>query len=228
MSFAAMQPEALTDVDTFITADQVLVKWVVERLIAEDTGAKLDRITIPELCEKRMKMHFGNKTKKTYQLLLSAYHLITAANYNCPDGFKKIIKQYQESDYRIDQEYRKFYYSFDQLEDTGAFEGLRTLVENIYTNEYLGKIMPKWNEGILEPGAFQEIPLQRNFYSRYVSNAKECTVVIISDAMRYEAGQELFKRMMDDPKCTAKLETQLSCYHLIARLGMAFCCRTAL
>jgi uncharacterized protein (TIGR02687 family) len=221
MSFAGMQPEALTDVDTFITADQVLVKWIVERLTAEDTGAKLDRITIPELCEKRMKMHFGNKTKKTYQLLLSAYHLISAANYHCPDGFKKIIKQYQESDYKIDQEYRKFYYSLDQLEDTGAFEGLRTLVENIYTNEFLGKIMPKWNEGIQEPGAFQEIPLQRNFYSRYVRNAKERTVVIISDAMRYEVGQELFKRMMDDPKCTAKLETQLSVLPSYTRLGMA-------
>ena len=221
MSFAGMQPEVLTDVDTFITADQVLVKWVVERLTAEDTGAKLDRITIPELCEKRMKMHFGSKTKKTYQLLLSAYHLIAAANYNCPDGFKKIIKQYQESDYKIDQEYRKFYYSFDQLEDTGTFEGLRTLVENIYTNEFLGKIMPKWNEGIQEPGALQEIPLQRNFYSRYVRNAKERTVVIISDAMRYEVGQELFKRMMDDPKCTAKLETQLSVLPSYTRLGMA-------
>ena len=221
MSFAGMRPEALTDVDTFITADQVLVKWVVERLTTEDTGAKLDRITIPELCEKRMKMHFGNKTKKTYQLLLSAYHLITAANYHCPDGFKKVIKQYQESDYKIDQEYRKFYYSFDQLEDTGPFEGLRTLVENIYTNEFLGKIMPKWNEGIQESGAFQEIPLQRNFYSRYVRNAKERTVVIISDAMRYEVGQELFKRMMDDPKCTAKLETQLSVLPSYTRLGMA-------
>lgn len=221
MSFARMQPEVLTDVDTFIAADQVLVKWIVERLTAEDTGAKLDRITIPELCEKRMKMHFGGKTKKTYQLLLSAYHLISAANYHCLDGFKKIIKQYQESDYKIDQEYRKFYYSFDQLEDTGAFEGLRTLVENIYTNEFLGKIMPKWNEGIQESGAFQEIPLQRNFYSRYVRNAKERTVVIISDAMRYEVGQELFKRMMDDPKCTAKLETQLSVLPSYTRLGMA-------
>lgn len=221
MSFAGMQPEELTDVDSFIAADQVLVKWIVERLTAEDTGAKLDRITIPELCEKRMKMHFGNKTKKTYQLLLSAYHLISAANYHCPDGFKKIIKQYQESDYKIDQEYRKFYYSFDQLEDTGAFEGLRTLVENIYTNEFLGKIMPKWNEGIQESAAFQEIPLQRNFYSRYVRNAKERTVVIISDAMRYEVGQELFKRMMDDPKCTAKFETQLSVLPSYTRLGMA-------
>ena len=219
--FAGMPPEELTEVDTFIAADRILVKWIVERLTAEDTGAKLDRITIPELCEKRMKMHFGSRTEKTYQLLLSAYCLITAANYSCPDGFKQIIKQYLEKDYQIDQEYRKFYYSFDQIEDTGAFESLRTLAENIYTNEYLAGIMQKWNEGIQETNAFQEIPLQRNFYDCYVRNAKERTVVIISDAMRYEVGRELFKRMMDDPKCSAKLEAQLSVLPSYTRLGMA-------
>jgi len=220
-AFAGMQPEMLIDVETFISADQILVKWLVDRLTAEDTGAMLDRVTIPELCEKRMKMHFGKRTKKTYQLLLSAYHLIIAANYSCPDGFKNVIKQYLAKDYQIDQEYRKFYYSFDQIEDTGAFEGLRTLIENIYTNEYLGKIMPKWNEGIQETGALQEMPLQRNFYNRYLRNAKERTVVIISDAMRYEVGQELFKRMLDDPKCTAKMEAQLSVLPSYTRLGMA-------
>lgn len=220
-AFAGMQPEMLIDVETFISADQILVKWLVDRLTAEDTGAMLDRITIPELCEKRMKMHFGKRTKKTYQLLLSAYHLIVAANYSCPDGFKNVIKQYLAKDYQIDQEYRKFYFSFDQIEDTGAFEGLRTLIENIYTNEYLGKIMPKWNEGIQETGALQEMSLQRNFYNRYLRNAKERTVVIISDAMRYEVGQELFKRMLDDPKCTAKMEAQLSVLPSYTRLGMA-------
>ena len=52
-------------------------------------------------------------------------------------------------------------------------------------------------------------------------NAKERTVVIISDAMRYEVGRELFKRMMDDPKCSAKLEAQLSVLPSYTRLGMA-------
>ena len=221
MAFSGMQPEALVDVDTFIAADQILVKWILERLTAEDTGAKLDRLTIPELCEKRGKMHFGNRTAKTYQLLMSAYYLIQAANYTCPDGFKKIIKQYRENDYRIDQEYRNFYTCFDSLEGTGAFEGLRTLVENIYTNEFLAEIMPKWNEGIQEEQAFQEIPLQRNFYSRNIRSAKERTVVIISDAMRYEVGQELFRRMRDDPKCTAKLDVQISVLPSYTRLGMA-------
>lgn len=228
--------ENLVDCDTFIAIDHIIVKWIVERLTAEDTGAKLDRYDIPMLCDKRSKMHFGRRTEKTYQLLSSAFRLIEAANYTAPEGFKTIIDQYRKTDHLIDQEYRKFYYAFDKvnafeesregglgraMEESSAFETLRSLVENIYTNEYLAKLLPKWNEGIQEENAMSEIPLQRNFYRRHVLNSKERTVVIISDAMRYEVGQELFLRMQDDPKCTAKMDVQLSVLPSYTRLGMA-------
>ena len=214
-------PESLVDCDTFIAIDQIIVKWIVERLTAEDTGAKLDRYDIPAICDKRMKTHFERKTGKTYKLLLSAFRLIEAAKYTAPEGFGKIIDRYRKQDMMIDQEYRKFYYYFDAIEETGAFESLRSLVENIYTNEYLAKLLPKWNDGIQEAHAMSEIPLQRDFYRRHISNAKERTVVIISDAMRYEVGQELLRRMQDDPKCTAKMDVQLSVLPSYTRLGMA-------
>ena len=118
-------------------------------------------------------------------------------------------------------ECRKFYLCYDALEDTSAFETLRTLVENIYTNEYLAKLLPKWNEGILARSAMLELNPQHHFYSRYIANAKERTVVIISDAMRYEVGQELFRRLQDDPKCTAKIDVLLSVLPSYTRLGMA-------
>ena len=136
-------PESLVDCDTFITVDHIIVKWVMERLIAEDTGAKLDRYDIPAICDKRMKMHFGRKTEKTYQLLDSAFHLIEAGKYVAPEGFKNIIDRYRKQDMLIDQQYRKFYFYCDAMEETGAFETLRSLVENIYTNEYLAKLLPK-------------------------------------------------------------------------------------
>ena len=228
-------PENLVDCDTFIAVDHIIVKWIVERLIAEDTGAKLDRYDIPSICDRRIKMHFGRKTEKTYQLLESAFHLIEAAKYAAPEGFKNIIDRYRKQDMLIDQQYRKFYFCYDKvnsdevgredgqgcmMEETGAFETLRSLVENIYTNEYLAKLLPKWNEGIQEESALSELPLQRDFYRRHISNIKERTVVIISDAMRYEVGQELFRRMQDDPKCTAKMDVQLSVLPSFTRLGM--------
>lgn len=220
-AFAEMRPDDLVECDTFLSADRVLIKWLVNRLLEEDTGAKLNDLTIPELCDKRAKMHFGRKTGKIYQMLSSAYRMVLAADFRCADGTKAIIDRYLAEDYGIDQEYRKFYYYLDQLENTEAFEKLRDLVENIYTNEYLSKLLPAWNAGFAQKEAFTALPLQREFYNANLRYLKERTVVIISDAMRYEVGQELFRRMQDEPKATVKLSAQLSVLPSYTRLGMA-------
>ena len=154
-------------------------------------------------------------------MLSSAYSMVKEADYHAADGLKPIIDRYLAADYNMDQQYRKFYYYYDQLESTESFEPLRELVENIYTNEYLACLLPAWNAGIQQDAAFSAIPLQREFYNANLRYTKERTVVIISDAMRYEVGQELFARMQDDPKCTAKLSVQLSVLPSYTRLGMA-------
>ena len=220
-AFAGYRADDLVECDTFLAVDQVLVKWLIERLLVEDVGAKLGELTIPEVCEKRSKMHFGRKTAKTYRLLNSAYHIVKEANYKNAVGFKAIIDQYLTTDYTVDQEYRNFYYAYGQLENTDAFEPLRERVENIYTNEYLAALLPAWNDGIQQKDALSVIPLQREFYDTNLRYSKERTVVIISDAMRYEVGQELFARMQDDPKCTAQLNVQLGVLPSYTRLGMA-------
>ena len=220
-AFAGMRVDDLVECDTFLAVDQVLVKWLIGRLVSEDIGAIVNGFTIPELCEKRAKMHFSRKTGETYQMLSSAYSMVKKADYHAADGLKPIIDRYLAADYNMDQQYRKFYYYYDQLESTESFEPLRELVENIYTNEYLACLLPAWNAGIQQDAAFSVIPLQRDFYNANLRYTKERTVVIISDAMRYEVGQELFARMQDDPKCTAKLSVQLSVLPSYTRLGMA-------
>ena len=75
-AFAGMRVDDLVECDTFLAVDQVLVKWLISRLVSEDIGAIVNGFTIPELCEKRAKMHFGRKTGKTYQMLSSAYSMV--------------------------------------------------------------------------------------------------------------------------------------------------------
>ena len=220
-AFAGMRVDDLVECDTFLAVDQVLVKWLIGRLVSEGIGAIVNGFTIPELCEKRAKMHFGRKTGKTYQMPSSAYSMVKEAAYHAADVLKSIIDRYLAADYNMDQQYRKFYYYYDQLESTESFEPLRELVENIYTNEYLACLLPAWNAGIQQDAAFSAIPLRREFYNTNLRYTKERTVVIISDAMRYEVGQELFARMQDDPKCTAKLSVQLSVLPSYTSLGMA-------
>ena len=219
---SAYDPETLVECDSFAEIDILLIRWIKERLLAEDLIARLDNKNLCEICEMRSKMHFGRKYAKVYHMLSNAYFIISQASYEPLDGFKKIIDNYVASDCVIDCSYREFYTDYDALEDTSGLEELRELVENIYTNEYLGKLLPKWNAGLQEQDALTVIPLQRDFFSKYVRSNKERTVVIISDGMRFEVGCELFKRMQDNPKCkdSLSIKPMLSVLPSYTRLGM--------
>ena len=81
------------------------IKQIIGRLLAEDVGATLDGLTIPQVREKRSKMYLGEKMGVCYRMLSSAYEIIQAGNYHCPDSFKDILRQYQEEDSRLDCEY---------------------------------------------------------------------------------------------------------------------------
>lgn len=115
----------------------------------------------------------------------------------------------------------EFYYYFDQLSETAGFEKLRDLVENIYTNEYLAKVMTGWNDSLVSEGLPAVLPLQRRFYEQAIRPIKDKLVVIISDALRYEVGHELFLKLQDDEKCTARLSGMLGVLPSYTRLGMA-------
>ena len=220
--FAGYLPEDLVGCDTFLCFDQIIIKWLTDRLLNEDAGAKLDSLTIPQICEKRRKMHFGSQMEQPYILLENAYHLINAAAYHCPDRFKAIVNKYREADCQIDSAYRQFYLAYDRLADTSDFETLRELAENIYTNEFLAELLPRWNAALFDEDSFTSIPAQIDFFSRHIKNTKDRVVVIISDALRFEVGRELFQKMQDAPKCvSAKLEVQLGVLPSYTRLGMA-------
>ena len=78
-----------------------------------------------------------------------------------------------------------------------------------------------WNKELVS--AYNDISIvkQINFFDRYVSPAKERTVVIISDALRYEVGYSLFRKFRADEKCKVKIEPVLSVLPSYTRLGMA-------
>lgn len=212
--------ESLIKCVCFADIDDLLIDWIADRLEKEDLGASLDTYDIPKLCDFRKKTHFGKKRGNAYDMFLCAFRLESLVGQSYPDGFKKIIDAYQKDLYRADMDYRHFYYYLDQLPDAGNYESLRKLVENIYTNEYLGKLLPKWNEGIMENNALTVVPLQRKFYNHYVADSKDRVVVIISDAMRYEVGQELFDKLKDNPRSKITIEPMLSTLPSYTRLGM--------
>lgn len=122
---------------------------------------------------------------------------------------EEIIKQYTEKLFIIDTCYRKFYYYFNQIEENTAFLELRENIEKIDTNSYLLKLSLTWGGKLSEYKEISENK-QYDFYKSFVDteSKKECTVVIISGALRYECAMELNKILND----SIKSRNYCSCY----------------
>lgn len=210
----------LLGLNAFRYIDEMIADWINERLLSEDLGAKLGENSIPEVCDLRLRMHFGNENEELYKMLKNAYRIISEKSFGPVTGINEMVKTYEETGNKTDRAYRKFYLYYDELDDD-RFESLQTLVENIYTNEYLDKIDIAWNKEIGKGLENISLPMQRNFYYDNVHTIGEKTVVIISDAMRYEVGQELFEKLADDPRCNVSISSMLSVLPSYTRLGMA-------
>lgn len=214
------EPSALVECDTYRCIDEFLLQYITERLLAEDLSIKIGGYDIPALCEVRTKMHFGEEVKTAYAMLMEAYQIISKVQYSEPKKLAEAVEQYVESDYMMDSAYRHFYQNYDALDSVEPYESLRELVENIYTNDYLGRQLPAWNDALCEQGGYGDLPRQIRFYREYLQYKKEKTVVIVSDAFRYETAQELYTKLADDEKNTVKLNHMISVLPSYTRLGM--------
>ena len=217
--FAKMDVNDIVDCHLFAMVDRILLSWMIKRLELEDIGAKAGGKFIPELCKLRRSKHFGKNFNNAYYIIENAYYIIAEGKYQPVSGIQNIVKDYLKDTFKIDRRYRYFYYYYDSLENTETFEKLRDLVENIYTNDYLNQITVNWNNefAIGETG----LMLQRDFFTRNISYAKERTVVIISDALRYEVAHTLFEKLQADEKCDATITAMQGVLPSYTPLGMA-------
>lgn len=220
-NIAALSAQEVIHLDVFQVADEVIIKWIIDRLVAEDLNAEIEGTSIPEITKYRDTKHFSRKYSNDYHLLKHAYYLVKAANFAPANDLISLIKQYDEETYFIDTHYRKFYYYYDKLRDVHQYDDLRNLIENIYTNRYLDEIIKKFNEEFSYDKAKQAFKLQKDFYRNFVHNNRERTIVIISDALRYEVAKELVKKFQRDEKTSATIEPQIGVLPSYTQLGMA-------
>jgi len=219
--FRDLGAENIVDCEIFLKVDTIIIGWLIDRLENEDTDAKLQGYSIPDICRLRRKMHYGKRFYSDYYIIENAYHLILSAHYEPKKVVADIAKEYIEEDYIIDQKYRYFYYHFDKVENSIPYDNLRELVENIYTNKFLDRLSVAWNNAFVEVKADTGLIRQQDFFNVFIKNVKERVVVIISDALRFEVGQTLMKRLDEDEKCTAKITAMQGVLPSYTRFGMS-------
>lgn len=220
MALSRFPREELLHVNSFVVVDDMLISWMIDRELAEDKNAAISGMSIPDICEERLRRHFGSGKKAEYAVLLSGYRLLYAVDFTPKETLQELTISYCEKDYWIDTEYRKFITALDALEDMSAFEQLADLIQNIYIMDYLEKIVYKWNVAIEKNGLHATIPEQRKFYQDKVVSVKEKVAVIISDGLRYEAAKELEERFREDENTDVSMSAMLAYPPTVTSVGM--------
>ena len=218
-------PEKLLYNSAFADIDELLIRWMTERELAEDAAANIAGADIPTICDIRSKLHFGRTFKAEYQMLHAGYRLLPLANYIPEQSLSDQITAYCDEEFRIDTAYRKFISGYDGIEDTGrygdAVDNLKELICNLYQNNYLEKTVSAWNVAFEENALRRVIPEQCKFYYDTVARIKERVVVIISDAFRYECARELGDQLAADENSDVTVKAMMGTLPSYTSIGMA-------
>ena len=216
-------PDLLLDCTVFDAAEEQISNWITTRLLEENTSACLKGRSIKQICEERSKTYFGSKParQKRYSLLANACTVLESLHFTPADGIDALAAQYKDSAWQVDTAYRKFYLNYGKIDRTQEIEKLQSLVEKVYTNYFLDPLAVRWCQSLSRDLTSFQTERQTHFYSKNVSGTRERVVVFISDAMRYEVGQQLFEMLTMDAKCSAKLTPAVSTVPSYTQLGMA-------
>lgn len=136
------------------------------------------------------------------------------------------VQRYTGSWHQLDQLYRKFIYHVRMSGEASLMGSLNEQIENLYSNNYLLKLGDRFQTAVDTASKWDAFPVhnQKGFFEHWVQpflrkDNKVC--VIISDAMRYEIGDELLSLIRQEDRYSAELEPALSMLPSYTQLGMA-------
>jgi len=175
-----------------------------------------------------------------YDALVAAADFFGLRNQH-RDGFvfpdaTALYRAYEGELFRFDQLYRHFCEAADHAEAQGwnILKPLRELIEDCYANWYVPTLALSWGNFLDPQGTAQllskwqleQIPNQQEFFNRQVRPRLEeaenrKAYVIISDAFRYEAAQELTQELNGTYRFEGTLASQLGVLPSYTALGMA-------
>jgi uncharacterized protein (TIGR02687 family) len=220
--------EDYKDIDILKVFDRAIIKNIVNSL--ENKIEDYDRFI--EIIRGRRTKHFYEQYEGIYEALLNVVEMhkfYKKYNMGIPQkNNEKLFKDYVQEYYKMDTFYRKFYYYYDIQPESNIINKLKQLAENIYVNWYLAEVGTNWTYAIdndmKNDWRIPGIVNQRDFYSTYINpmvSKGERVFVIISDALRYEVGNEIAEKLNEEVINSTNIYAMLSTVPSITKLGMA-------
>ncbi len=240
-TFDALSAKIEKDLHISVALDQVVLEDIleddlfeeIERRIIRDLIKKVcdktyDAIRVDELVKKRSTKHWYAKYQHYYLAIWRASQLMEAVQEvdysqinSLVSGFELYSKQY----FKIDQYYRQFISLLRQV-NSGILQPLYQEIEKVYSNRWLLELSDQW-QGCIEKskGWYFEEKRQSSFFERIIQSKyvqqKKKVFVIISDALRYEVGEELHRNINQQNRFVSKLDYMVTSLPSYTQLGMA-------
>ncbi|WP_107838029.1 BREX-1 system phosphatase PglZ type A [Metasolibacillus meyeri] len=216
--------EHYADISTFPVIDVLLIEKLVTELLHHTANLEEWK----EILQNRLNLHWANRNKRIHSMLTVLVHAVDLTMYKTLlkqyDTRIPLYVQYASSLYLIDQAYRRFIVGYKQLENKEVLDELAEKLTNWYENKYLSKVAEETNY-TLEQAELGKLPKQAAFYRDNVEPImqKESTrvFVIISDALRFEAGAELRERLDARANGSATISPLVANMPTYTQLGMA-------
>lgn len=141
-------------------------------------------------------------------------------------NLSKAVQLYSSQWFKLDQLYRKTVFHARKSGQISLMGPLLEQVENLYTNNFLLKLGDDFQSFVDSISQWEALPVRRQnqFFDHYVQpylRREQRVCVIISDAMRYEIGDELLSLINQEDRYSAELEPMLSMLPSYTQLGMA-------
>jgi len=214
----------LIELDFFRLIDQKIISELV-RGVASRTFSIQD---VALWVRQRRQGHWYSEFRHLYEAIDYAAQFIKAMDEAklSMDSLVDGIQRYCSFWFRLDQLYRKFIYHVRCSGQASLMGVLTDQIENLYANNYLLKVNDRWQSFVDAAGKWEAWPirLQKDFFARWVKaflskDKKVC--VIISDALRYEIGDEFLSFIRQEDRYEAKMEPALAMLPTYTQLGMA-------
>ena len=214
----------LVGVDHFEEIDRQIIREIVRAMSAQSVSA-------PEVLNwvrERRQSHWYPTYADIYQAIGYATEFqqaLAETNLGMTSPAEG-VQRYVTSWYRLDQLYRKFIYHMQKSGQASLLADLYASVENRYTNSFVLALNDAWQDQIAGLGEWK-IPgfaSQANFYQEQAAEYRrkdQKVAVIISDALRFEVGEECLRRIRALDRFDAELKPMISSLPSYTQLGMA-------
>ena len=141
-------------------------------------------------------------------------------------NFHEGVEHYSSVLFEVDQAYRKFVWSYRKSKQNKILANLADKIEKVYSNDWLLTYSNNWQTVVdnLDTWPATERTSQQRFFEQHVEQftaKKQRLFVIISDALRYECGAELSKRLQSENRYESSIEYMVSSLPSYTQLGMA-------